>query len=784
MRFVYGKQDMRSLERAQENCWLVTNGLGGFASLSGAFSVTKADQGLLIAARTAPCERYLLVQRLQEQVVWSAGFDRKTKPVDGETETAVSGETDGKAGTVVSGETDGEVVCCVSTQNFADGRQPEEGFRHISSFVWEDGPVWVYEMGGLMITRRLVMKPEENTTAVLYRIVNGSHRDIVYRVRPGFMCTAKGAVHQEEVPYLLRLDAVSGTAVRDEELQRRLGDTADRQNGVYQTGKVVCEGCEVFVRTNGSLTEIPEVWELLSYRDEARDGRTEQGMCFLCMQAEIRVASGESRELELILSDQAVRESAWEIQQAYDTHMEAIDRAIPFRDPVARQLAVSADAYVTRRDSTDGKTIVAGYPFFGDWGRDTMIALPGCVLAPGQIDTAKSILRTFLEYERDGLVPNLFPEGKEEPRYNTVDAALLLINCVWLYYEKTKDRAFVREAYPVLCSIVDAYRRGTHHAIRMDEDGLIQAGEGLDQVTWMDVCVEGILPTPRHGKPVEINAYWYNALKIMECFAQMMDGEAGDKQAADYAEETKKKQSVNHEESAAQRLGADYAALAERVRDSFLKKFWIEETGYLKDVVSVEMSGVSVQNTPAEKASAAAGMVKESENEQIDAGMQIRCNQIWAVTMPFTMLSEEQERMVVDTVLRELYTPCGLRTLAVSDPQFHPTYGGSQRERDMAYHQGTVWVFPLGAFYRGYLKVHGYSKEAVNWVKEHLEAMLPMLREGCVGQLPEIYDGLIPGQSKGCFAQAWSVGEILSVYELLERCETLNIHETGQRGDK
>ena len=311
-----------------------------------------------------------------------------------------------------------------------------------------------------------------------------------------------------------------------------------------------------------------------------------------------------------------------------------------------------------------------------------------------------------------------FPEGQEEPRYNTVDAALLLINCVWLYYQKTGDRDFVREAWPVMVRIVHAYRTGTHHAIGMDTDGLIFAGKGMDQVTWMDVCVDGILPTPRHGKPVEINAYWYNALRILQELALTLGED-----------------------------GTAYGRLAEQVKTSFTDLFWMEEKGYLKDVVS---------GTGADE--------------------QLRCNQIWAVTMPFTMLPPAQEQRVVESVRRHLYTPFGLRTLSPEDPEFHPFYGGSQRERDMAYHQGTVWPYPLGAYYLAWLKTHGSTAEAAAQVREQLGNMEAMLREGCVGQLPEIYDGGNPGPSKGCFAQAWSVGELLRVYEALEQIEEKERH--------
>ena len=270
---------------------------------------------------------------------------------------------------------------------------------------------------------------------------------------------------------------------------------------------------------------------------------------------------------------------------------------------------------------------------------------------------------------------------------------------------------------------VRPYEGGTDYAIRMDEDGVIPAGSGLDQVKWKDVRVGEILPTPRHGKPVEINAYWYNALRIMGQFKVLLDNEdSPEGNPAGVAGETV------------------YDTLAKRVKESFRAKFWREEAHCLKDV----LSGTK-------------------------ADTQIRCNQIWAVSMPFTMLDPGQERQVVDTVFEKLYTPYGLRTLCMEDEEFHPFYGGNVMERDLAYHQGTVWTFPLGAYYLAYLKVNAYSDQAKQCVRDQLEVMESAMREGCIGQLPEIYDGENPVSSKGCFAQAWSVGEILRVYEALER---------------
>lgn len=316
-----------------------------------------------------------------------------------------------------------------------------------------------------------------------------------------------------------------------------------------------------------------------------------------------------------------------------------------------------------------------------------------------------------LEFYTNGKIQGM-PETAEQYyyAYDACDGRTETINCVFLYFERTRDKDFAREMYPVMRRIVECYQKGTKYGIYVDSDGLLMAGKDLDQVTWMDVRAGDILPTPRHGKPVEINAYWYNALRIMEKLAAF----SGDN-------------------------GSVYAEQAEKVKTSFNSAFWMEDRHCLKDVIS-----------------------------GTDADCQIRCNQIWALSLPFTMLEEEKERQVVDTVFEKLYTPYGLRTLDPEDPQFHPVYEGEMLNRDMAYHQGTVWTYPLGGYYLAYLKINHFSREAKELVKIQLEVLESAIREGCIGQLPEIYDGGNPVSSKGCFAQAWSVGELLRVYEALE----------------
>lgn len=643
MKWIYGKQELKSLERGQENCYLLTNGLGGFSSMTMTGSVTRNDHALLMACVQAPNHRYNMVHRLGEKLRMG----------------------------------DKEII--LSSQEFADGHK-EEGCPYLSSFVFDNGPVWKYLVHGVEIRKEIAMKQGENTAAVRYHIKNRSTQSAELQIVPFYQFTEKGS--QPEA---------------DQQFQ-------------YTENKISSNGMTLYFCTSGTVTNIEEIQETYFYSYDACDGRRETGLAKAGHRISCMAEPGKEMVLKLVYSMENADQDADEIIREMHSRRKKLEETAGLHNELAKELAKSADQFVSRRESTNGSTILAGYPFFEDWGRDTMIALPGVCISTGQYETAKDILRTFALNESKGLMPNLFPEGGNEPLYNTVDAALLFVNCVYLYDQATKDAAFVQEMYPVMERILQAYQKGTDYGIGMDEDGLIRAGEGLWQVTWMDVRVGEILPTPRHGKPVEINAYWYNALCIMDELAEI----AGKKPV--------------------------YTQLKEKVKTSFVDKFWMDDKKCLKDLVS-----------------------------GTKADCQIRCNQIWAVSMPFTMLEIEKERQVVETVFEKLYTPYGLRTLEEADREFHPFYQGKMEERDMAYHQGTVWTFPLGAYYLAYLKVYQYSREAKAVVREQLEVMEAAMREGCIAQLPEIYDGANPTRSKGCFAQAWSTGEILRVYEALER---------------
>ena len=671
MQFHFGKEAWTTIEEGEKNCYLLTNGLGGFHSLSIIGAAARGDQAFLMSAKKAPNVRWHMVTNLLE-----------TLYIDGK-----------------------EYV--LTSQRMKDGKNLE-GYRYLESFTYENLPKWTYCIEDITIEKMILMVHGENTVAVRYQIHSKNDRDVRLKVSPLIRFTAKNNPFEEENAGKIEFIKMSNLNQETKELQEQYG--------------ISNEESVLYFATNGNVTEEePKVFGPMYFSQDERDGRDSQG--FALRNHTISYQVGEDTEgLTCVYSMKSYTYHKDMFEEMLNTQKQYLDSLLekaPLHTELGKQLVLSADAYVVDRESTKGKSIIAGYPFFEDWGRDTMISLPGITLVTGRFEECKSILRTFAKYIKNGLLPNLFPEGDENPMYNSADAPLLFVNTVYEYLEFSKDEEFLEEILPSLEQVVKAYQNGTDFHIKMDSDGLIQAGAGLEQLTWMDVRVGEHLPTPRHGKPVEINAYWYSALKVM-------------------AELTGK--STNNEKNA-----SEYEVLAEKVKASFLEKFWNEQEDCLKDVLS--------------------GTYEEN---------QVRCNQIWALTQPFTMLDSEKENKVIEKVREELYTTIGLRTLSPKDPAFHKIYIGPMEERDRAYHQGTVWGFPLGAYYRAcirYTREHDFV-EKEEWMKEletGIKALQTWLAEGCIAQIAEIYDGEKPTVSRGCFAQAWSVGELLrAVYDLEE----------------
>lgn len=571
----------------------------------------------------------------------------------------------------------------LSAQEYTDSKKNQMGQNYLNHFSFDRFPRWSYLAGGVSLDRRIIMKHEENLVLVQFEMENRSGNDAKISLRPWMRFTPKGVMPQENQCYTVQED------------------------------KIESNGMVLYYKTDAELIQEKGTYiSDLFFQDDEKDGRTSTGAVHRNHCLEYQLMAGEKRSGYVIYSLSEIMEDPKTILLDEESRQKRLFELSGMTSELGRQLTLACDQFVVDRESTKGQTIIAGYPFFGDWGRDTMIASLGCCIAAGRKDDAESIFNTFMKYIKKGIMPNMFPEGDEEPRYNTVDASLLFIYAVYEYYQEFKDLEFVKKAMPVMEDIIYWYKKGTDFNIKMDIDGLIQAGSGFDQVTWMDVRIDDVLPTPRHGKPVEINAYWYNDLKIMAFFSRLL----GNKNAQVYEE------------------------LSNQVKNSFIKLFWNEKEACLRDVVF----GNKYDN-------------------------QIRCNQIWAVSIPFGMLSREQEKKVVDKVFSHLYTPYGLRSLSPEDPEFKPNYGGSLWNRDNAYHQGTVWAFPLGGYYLAYLKVHNYSKEARFKVIKDMDQLKSTLREGCVGQIAEIFDGKNPTGSQGCFAQAWSVSELLRALKAAEK---------------
>ncbi len=658
MKFNFNKIAWSTIAEGEKNCYLMANGLGGYNSMNLVGGLTRGDQAFFMAAKKAPNVRWNMITGILETLM-----------------------VDGKE--------------YVLTSQRMQGKPDLEGFRYLESFVFDNYPQWVYNVAGVTVTKTIVMVQGENTVSVNYEIEKGNAKEVSLSVKPMLRVTAKNTAFEAEDARKFAFKATSDTQ--------------------YTVSKATDT---IYAATNGTVTETkPEVFGPLYFSQDERDGRDEIGLVLL--NHEIMLAAEQEKSaLTCVFGTKPVDCSETyfaETLQNHKTYVNSLMENSKATSELGRQLSVSADAYISERESTGGKTILAGFPFFEDWGRDTMIALPGITMVTGRFEECKSILRTFAKYVHKGLLPNLFPEGDCNPMYNSVDAPLLFINTAYEYIKFSGDEAFTEEIFPVLEPIVENYKKGTDFHIKMDGDCLISAGADLEQLTWMDVRVGDHLPTPRHGKPVEINAYWYSGLKVMEEFATKL------------GKETQAK---------------EYAALAEKVKESFLAKFWNDEANCLKDV----LSGNSEEN-------------------------QVRCNQIWVLTQPFTMLPAEKEKQVIEKVREELYTTVGLRTLSPKDPAFHEIYIGPMQQRDRAYHQGTTWAFPLGAYYRAclrFIKEQEFEEKA-EWkqhVTDGMKALEDWLTEGCVAQIAEIYDGGTPTISRGCYAQAWSIGELLrAVYE-------------------
>lgn len=650
-----GRATCCSLAVAAGREWLVTNGIGGFASGTIAGLATRRYHGFLVAALKPPLGRTLLVAKLEESAAYEGA------------------------------------EYLFSTDPWADGTVSPQGYVHIERFRLEGTtPVWTFAFADARIEKRIWMQTGANTTFVQYSLVSASS------------------------PLDLHLKALVN--YRDYHGTTHAGDWQMRVENVEHGLRIVAfEGAAPFYLLSASASEEPaHVWyrnfDLPAERERGLEDR-EDHLHAATFHALLR--EGESvtivctTEPSAGLDGPAAYEphltSQYDLLHRWSTARPELARIAP---PWVRQLVLTADQFIVKRpiqDEPDACSVIAGYHWFGDWGRDTMVALPGLTLATGRPQLARSILRTFARFVDCGMLPNVFPDAGSKPEYNTADAVLWYFEALRQYFEATNDKELLRELFPVLAEIIEWHQRGTRFDICVDNsDGLLYAGQAGVQLTWMDAKVGDWVVTPRTGKPIEVNALWLNALMTMASFARAIG-----------------------------KRTETYEFRAKCARASF-QRFWNESAKCCYDVIDGP--------------------------EPCDSSL--RPNQIFAVSLPESPLSSEQQRAVVDACARYLLTSYGLRSLAPGQADYQGRYAGGPRERDGAYHQGTVWGWLLGPFVLAHLRVYNDPVRAVSF----LEPFANHMRCYGLGTAGEIFDGDAPFAPRGCIAQAWTVGELLRAW--------------------
>ena len=644
----FNSDTLRSLNVSLSREWLETNGLGGFSSSSVVGLNTRRYHGLLTAATKPPVGRIVMLSKLEETLV-----------IDGRRYE-------------------------LSANQYPGAIHPQ-GFLYQTRFRLDPFPVFTYEVEGVVIEKSVFMVQGQNTTVFHYELqfpeANHKSAELKLEIRPLIAFRDYHGTTHENGALNSQVEALDGiTSVTPYGSLPALHFSHD-----------VCD-----IETNGS-------W----YRNFQYQVEQERGLDFvedLFSPFSITFNLNRYARARVIASTERYDiRNADSFREAEVNRRKAIVPTSANANELVHALVSAADQYIVARGSQ--KTVIAGYHWFSDWGRDTMIALPGLTLATGRSEIARSILSEFALHVDQGMLPNRFPDAGETPEYNTVDATLWFFEAVRSLLQYTNDYDFVRsKLYEVLKDIIAWHVRGTRYNIHVDADGLLVSGEPGVQLTWMDAKVGDWVVTPRHGKPVEIQALWYNALRVMEHLASKLGEKDNQKQ---------------------------YAIMAESAHKSFNQQFWNEEAGCLYDVVNGESKDAS-----------------------------IRPNQIIAVSLTNSMVSKRRAKGLLRVVERELLTPRGLRTLSPHDPQYRGRYEGNPLSRDGAYHQGTVWPWLMGPYITAYVKTLGASagrKVAAEW----LENFQRHLEEVCVGQVSEIFDGDAPHTPRGCVAQAWSVAELL-----------------------
>ncbi len=625
--------------------WLVTNGLGGYASSSVLGVNTRRYHGLLVASFNPPTDRYVLVSQIEE-ALW---VDNKLYEL--------------------------------STPQYNSSIRPKKE-QYLVSFERLPIPRWVYKIKKNSLAKMLFMVQGANTTVISYQNMGATALHL--RLNPLFVYRDYHSLYHEAASEIF--------------------DFEHSDNFLKLSAHVGAKPL-FWMFSKGIFTENRQWYKDLVYSHEQKSGYNFQEDVYALGYLDVTLAAGET--CFLTFSD----ESNHFLAVAENLREQEIEQIKTLQktqtDPFLQDLVVAADQFVVQRKSTGSATIIAGYHWFTDWGRDTMIALRGLCIVLGYQSTTKDILTTFLSYVDEGMLPNRFPDNSQDPiEYNTIDATLWLFVVLYEYHQKFDDLTFIEQHFDKLLTILDAHIKGTRFGIHVTQDGLLSGGQGIAQLTWMDARVGDYVVTPRHGCPVEINALWYNALKITLLFGTLLDKDT-----------------------------PQYESLLNQFERHFKEKFW-NKKGYLNDVIG--------------------------HDQKPDT--KIRPNQIYALSLPFPLLHPKEQAQVLSTVQQHLYTPLGLRTLSPEEPDFAATYEGDLWQRDSAYHQGTVWVFLLSEYWQAYGRVHPFS------VAAHAEMMNAIAtlkahfyEEDCLYGISEIFDGLAPKQGRGTAHQAWSVAAVIQL---------------------
>jgi predicted glycogen debranching enzyme len=665
-----GAQMSRELLLNRE--WLVTNGLGGYASGTVSGAVTRRYHGLLIAALPGPLGRVVMWNHVSEFLRFS-----------------------------------NDDVVSLGAEERAGGQLDLKGADYLTEFRLEDGlPVWTYHVREVVVEKRVLLPHLQNTVHVSYQVVSKGVPPRL-ELRPAFHFRHHEAPVDADLAAPYKLTAIDGR-YEISAARRKLPPLRMQLHG-----------------REAAFTIAPSKIPQVVYRIEQQRGYSYEGE--LWSPGFFRVDLTERSTATLVASTEL-----WDIisvlgpEDVLAAERERRARLLHDAKPKARQsfpaeLVFAADQFVitpagrfeeaarAHAAGDEVRTVIAGYHWFTDWGRDTMISLEGLTLITGRFLEAGYILRTFAHYVRDGLIPNMFPDGAKEGKYNTADATLWFFHALGRYLECTADRTTLQLLLPILIDIVEHHLRGTKFNIHVDpSDGLLAQGQEGYQLTWMDAKMGDWVVTPRRGKAVEINALWYNALRLL----------------ANWLRE-------NGDETSAQR----YDEQAEQARASFNSRFWFEEGGYLYDVVDVD-----------------GGSGNDSS---------CRPNQLFAISLDYPVLDAKHWKLILDVVEKKLLTPVGLRTLSPDDPNYKPIYGGDLRSRDGAYHQGTVWAWLIGPFIDAWLKVHPHDRAAA---RKFLETFPVHLSDDGIGTISEVFDAREPHMAGGCIAQAWSVAEVLRAW--------------------